>query len=328
MKKKVWKGLVALTLVSLVCASAALSSGTAKIKVALLEPCAINDGTWCQAGYDAATKLKQQGLIDLKVISNTPQDTASIGQLMAQYAQAGNQLVIAHSSWQDAAFSVASKYPNTNFVYGGGGKTGGNVATYAESVYLASYLGGILAGSITKTGVIGGVAALDIPLCHAELKAFLAGAKVTHPGVKQLETYIGTWSDVAKAKTAVLAQADQKADVFTVCGDGPARGMIQAIKERNLSGFGYVGNENALAPKNMVGSFVYNLYPIFKKIVADASAGKFKGTTYDVGLQSFNLTLNPSYSVAKIPASAIQKMKQAQAAILSGKMKVPYAAGG
>jgi basic membrane protein A len=326
MNKKLVTGLMALALVSLLFVSAAVGSHTAKIKVALLEPCAINDGTWCQAGYDAALKLKQQGLIDLKVISNTPQDTASISQLMAQYAQAGNQLVIAHSSWQDAAFSVAPKYPNTDFVYGGGGKTGGNVATYAEPVYLASYLGGILAGSITKTGVIGGVAALDIPLCHAELKAFLAGAKLTNPGVKQLETYIGTWSDVAKAKTAVLAQADQKADVFTVCGDGPARGMIQAIKERNLSGFGYVGNENALAPKNMVGSFVYNLYPIFQKIVTDAAAGKFKGSTYDVGLRSFNLVLNPSYSAGKISPSALAKMKQVQAAILSGKLKVPYVA--
>jgi basic membrane protein A len=330
MGRTIFKVVAGLTIAGVVAGAAFASTAgrttatAGKVKVAFIEPCAINDGTWCQAGYDAVKQLQKEGLIDLKAISNTPQDTASVSALMAKFAAGGAQLVIAHSSWQDAAFADATKYPNTKFIYGGGGKTGGNVATYAEPVYLASYLGGIVAGAVTKTNTIGGAAALDIPLCHAQLKAFVAGAKSVNPKVKGVETYIGSWGDVAKAKQAVLAQADQKADVFTACGDGPSRGMIQALKERNLSGFGYVGNQNNLAPKQLVGSFVYNLYPIFKKIVLDYAAGKFKGTTYDVGLRSFSLVLNPKYSVAKIPAPILAKVKRTEAAILAGKFKVPY----
>ena len=74
----------------------------------------------------------------------------------------------------------------------------------------------------------------------------------------------------------------------------------------------------------MVGSLVYNLYPVFKKIVQDVANGKYKGQDYDLGLQSFNLVLNPKYGVASIPASSLAKMKAAQAKILAGKLKVPY----
>ena len=67
------------------------------------------------------------------------------------------------------------------------------------------------------------------------------------------------------------------------------------MKAKNLSGFGYVGDQNELAPKQMVGSLVYYLYPVFKKIVQDVANGTYKGQDYDLGLASFKLVLNPKY---------------------------------
>lgn len=298
-----------------------------KVKVGLLLPCAINDHTWCQAAYSAAVRLQKEGAIDLKYTSNAPFDTAAVSQLMAQYAQRGYQLVIGHSAWQDAAFSAAGRFPKTAFAYAGGGKVANNVATYEEPIYQVAYLAGILAGGITKTGVVGGLAGQDIPLCHAELQAFIRGAKTVRSNVRGLSAYIGDWSDVAKAKEAALAQADSKADVFIACGDGPSQGMIQALKERKLSGFGYVGNQNSLAPKNMVGSLVYKLYPLFKLMVQDTAQGKFiPAKDYDVGLKSFQLVLNSKYSQAKVPAKVMAQMKSAQKRIATGELKVPYIA--
>jgi basic membrane lipoprotein Med (substrate-binding protein (PBP1-ABC) superfamily) len=300
------------------------AKSTAAVKVALVLPCPTNDGSWCQIAYSAAKQLEKEGLIDLQYTSNAPQDTAGASQVIERYAAGGTQLVLAHSAWQDAAFSAAQKFPDTPIVFAGGGKTGSNVATYEEPIYQPAYLAGILAAGITKTKVIGGLAAFDIPLCHAQMVAFERGAKSVDPSIKQVTTYVGDWNDVAKGKSAALALADQKADVFTVCGGGPASGLISAIKARNLSAFGYVGNQNNLAPKQMVGSLVYYLYPVFKKIVQDVAKGKYKGQKYDLGLASFKLQLNPKYSVTKIPASSIAQMKAAQAKILAGKLKVPY----
>jgi basic membrane protein A and related proteins len=302
----------------------ASASAKAKVKVALVLPCPTNDGSWCQQAYVAAKQLQKEGAIDLQVTSNAPQDTAGASQVIERYAANGAQLVIADSAWQDAAFAAGKKFPKVPIVYAGGGKVSGNVSTFEEPIYQPAYLAGILAAGITKTKVVGGLAAFDIPLCHAQMVAFIKGAQSVSSSIKGVTSYVGDWNDVAKGKNAALALASQKADVFTVCGGGPASGLISALKEKNLSGFGYVGNQNNLAPKQMVGSLVYNLYPIFKAIVADVANGSYKGKDYNLGLQSFDLVLNPKYSVAQIPSSSKQKQQQVATAILAGKFKVPY----
>lgn len=300
------------------------STGPAKVKVALILPCPTNDGSWCQQAYIAAQQLQKEGVIDLKVTSSAPQDTLSVSQIIQRYATDGSQLIIADSTWQDAAYSAATTFPNTAIVFAGGGKISGKVSTFEEPIYQPAYLAGMVAAGVTKTGVIGGLAAFDYPICHSQVAAFGLGAQSINPGVKEITTYIGDWNDVAKGKNATLAQADQKADVFVVCGGGPASGMISALQDRNLSGFGYVGNQNSLAPKNMVGSLVYNLYPIFKAMVKDVADGTYTAKDYDLGLASFDFVLNPSYSVATIPADVLAKVKDKQAAILAGTFTVPY----
>jgi basic membrane protein A and related proteins len=319
--------LVLLAIVALVAGASALAGNAttkAKVKVALVLPCPTNDGSWCQNAYQAAKQLQKEGLIDLQYTSNAPQDTAGASAVIERYASNGAQLVIADSAWQDAAFAAAKKFPKVPIVFAGGGKVGGNVSTFEEPIYQPAYLAGILAAGISKTHVVGGLAAFDIPLCHAQVEAFIKGAQSASPTTKGVTSYVGDWNDVAKGKNAALALASQNADVFVVCGGGPASGLITAIKEKNLSCFGYVGDQNSLAPKQMVGSLVYNLYPIFKAIVQDVANGTYKGKDYNLGLQSFKLVLNPKYSVAKIPATTLQKMKSTQAEILSGKFKVPY----
>jgi basic membrane protein A len=317
---------------ALVLAGTALagSSNTSqeKLRVALVLPCPTNDGSWCQQGYVAAKRLQREGAIDLRFTSNAPQDTPGASQVIQRYIAGGSGLVLAHSAWQDAAFNAAKRFGSTPIVYAGGGKVGDNVSTYEEPIYQPAYLAGMLAAGISKTGIIGGLAAFDIPLCHAQMEAFKLGAKRIKKNIRQVTTYIGDWNDVAKGKQAALAAADQGADVFVVCGGGPASGLISAIKERNLSAFGYVGNQNALAPKNMVGSLVYNLYPIYKAIVTDVQAGKYAGKNYDLGLRSFDFVLNPKYSAGKIPAAVMREMRATQKAILAGTFKVPYRPGG
>jgi basic membrane lipoprotein Med (substrate-binding protein (PBP1-ABC) superfamily) len=299
----------------------------APVKVALLLPCPTNDGSWCQAAYTAAKKLQQQGVISLSYTQNAPQDTASASQLMERYASNGAQLVIADSSWADAAAAFAKKFPNTPVVYAGGGAVSGNISTFEEPIYIPAYLAGMLAAGITKSKVIGGLAAFDIPLCHAEMSAFGAGAKAVNPAVKELVTYTGDWNDSAKGKSAVQTQAGQKADVFVACGGGPDAGLISALQANpSLSAFSYVGNENAKAPKQMVASLVYDLYPIFKAIVADVANGTYKGKDYNLGGKSFDLVTNSKYTAAKIPPSIVSMEKAKAAAILAGKFTVPYVA--
>ena len=302
--------------------------GKEKVKTAILLPCPTSD-PWCKQGYDAAKALEQQGEVDLKVTTNGPQDTPAVTRVLSQYAQEGNQLLLAHSTFQDAAFAVAKQFPDVDIAtYSFELKD--NVAMLEEPIYQAAYLAGMLAGGITESDTIGGTAGQDVPLCHAELEAFQKGAERTNKQVKMIDTYIGDWNDVAKGQQAAQAQIDQKADVIISCGGAPANGMAEAIKEADISGFGYVGDMSARAPKNMVGSIIYNLEPYFKAAVDDVRNDSFRpAKKYNFGLADggVSLQLNDGYSARKIPADVMDQMKKVQAQIKSGEFEVPYEDG-
>lgn len=302
--------------------------GKEKVKTAILLPCPTSD-PWCKQGFDAAKALEEQGEVELKVTTNGPQDTAAVTRVLSQYAQEGNQLLLAHSTFQDAAFAVAKQFPDVNIAtYSFELKE--NVAMLEEPIYQAAYLAGMLAGGITESNTIGGTAGQDVPLCHAELEAFQKGAERTNKQVKMIDTYIGDWNDVAKGKQAAQAQIDQGADVIISCGGAPANGMAEAIKEADISGFGYVGDMSARAPKNMVGSIIYNLEPYFKAAVDDVRNDSFRpAKKYNFGLADggVSLELNDAYSARKIPADVMDQMKKVQAQIKSGEFEVPYEDG-
>jgi basic membrane protein A len=260
--------------------SGAESSAGGKVKTAIVLPCPRSD-PWCAQGFSATRRLASEGVIDLKVVDGAPQDNAGVAQVLGQLAQSGEQLILAHSTWQDPALQAGQKFPKANLAFAGTGTTSKNVATYDEPIYEPAYLAGMIAGGITKSNVIGGTAGQDVPLCHSELVAFLRGAKRTNPKVRMLNTYIGDWNDVAKGKSAATAQMDQKADVLISCGGAPANGMAQAIKGTKVAGFGYVGDMSSQAPQNMAGSIIYNLYPYFRAMALDVKSGKYSpGKTY------------------------------------------------
>jgi basic membrane protein A and related proteins len=309
--------------------SSAQSSTSGKVKTAIVLPCPRSD-PWCAQGFSAVQKLASQGVIALKVVNGAPQDNAGVAQVLGQLAQSGEQLILAHSTWQDPALQTGQKFPKANLAFAGTGTTSKNVATYDEPIYEPAYLAGMIAGGITKSDVIGGTAGQDVPLCHSELVAFERGAKRTNPKVKMLSTYIGDWNDVAKGKSAATAQMDQKADVLISCGGAPANGMAQAIKGTKVAGFGYVGDMSAQAPQNMAGSIIYNLYPYFRAMALDVKDGKYSpGKTYKFGMAQDGVSLktNPEFSAAKIPPDVQAEVDKVQKQIMDGSFKVPYVAG-
>lgn len=330
-------GLVAAALVIAGCGSSGSSSSagatpssskpsSGKVKVALVLPCQPNDLTWCQAGYTAAKRLASEGLISLQYTTDAPSDTASITPILAQYAQKGNQLVIADSTWEPAVLPLAKRFSSTDFANAIGTHTATNVATYNEPIYQAAYLAGMVAAGLSKSGVLGGVAALQIPLCTAELNAFQAGAKRVDPKDKELFTYTGNFNDTGAGQQATLGQARQGADVFVACGNGPSEGMISAIKGTSKLGFTYVGNQSPLAPKNVVGGLDYDLYPYFKAMVDAVKSGTFRpGKAYNLGYAqgAFKLVLNPQLT-SRIPKAVLAKMEAVQKQIDQGKFTVPY----
>jgi simple sugar transport system substrate-binding protein/basic membrane protein A len=200
-----------------------------------------------------------------------------------------------------------------------------NVADYDQPFYEAAYPIGVLAGKLSKTGKLGALYGFDIPVCHGMGEALLAGAKTVNPKAQLITTAVGDWVDVAKAKQAALAQADAGVDYWIECGEGPALGAIEAAKERGGYVTGYVGDMSGVGPNNVVVSLVWNLEPMFQKMLDETKAGKFNAPYYRYGIAEGALQLKFNDKLKdKVPADVMKTVEQTMADIKAGKVKVEF----
>lgn len=283
-----------------------------------------DDNSWNEAGYTAAQELGKQGY---KIAYSENVKDADAPRVLREYADKGFNMIVAHSfSFGDAAFQVAQEFPKTNFAWGGGiKKTAKNVADYDQPFYQAAYPLGMVAGKMSKTGKLGALYGFDIPVCHAMGEALLAGAKTVNPNAELIVTAVGDWVDVAKAKEAALAQADAGVDYWIECGEGPALGAIEAAKERGGYVTGYVGDMTENGPQVVLANIMWDLVPMFTKMMEQTKGGTFDNPWYAYGVPEGALKLKFNDALkSKIPADALAAADKAFADVQSGKFVVPF----
>ncbi|MGH2989860.1 MAG: BMP family lipoprotein [Gaiellaceae bacterium] len=296
------------------------------LSTTLVMPCTESD-PFCAAGQEAATTLEEDGQVTLDVITGAPQDTAGITQVLERVAGEGQEVILAHSAWQDPSLDVGQSFPDVNIAYAGGGETGENVATYDEPIYQAAYLAGMIGAGISESGTLGGLGAVDIPLCHAELEAFEEGAARIDKNIEVIDTYVGDFNDVPRSRQAALGQVDQGADVLIACGGAAANAMAEVVKQEDISGFDYVSSIASQAPENIVGTVTWDLAPYFERIVEDINGDTFRpGQAYDIGVAEggVRLDLNDQYSAAEIPADVTDEVENVQQQIEDEEFEVPF----
>ena len=282
------------------------------------------DHSWNQAGYTAAKALEKQGV---KIAISENIKDADAARVLREYASQGYEMIVAHSfSFQDATFQVATEFPKSNYAWAGGiQRMEKNVADYDQPFYEAAYPIGVLAGHMSKTGVLGALYGFDIPVCHSMGEALLAGAKTVNPNAKLIQTAVGDWVDVAKAKEAALAQADAGVDYWIECGEGPALGAIEAAKERGGYVTGYVGDMTVSGPEVVLVNLMWNLEPLFTKMLADTHAGIFNAPWYRFGIAEDAMQLKYNDALkGKIPPEALAAVDKAMADIKAGTLKVEF----
>ena len=120
--------------------------------------------------------------------------------------------------------------------YADGGLT--NVTSLMFQEDEVGYLAGVLAACMSKSGVIGSVAGMEIPPVVRFVTGYQTGAKSVNPDVKTLNQYIPSFTDPAKGKEVGLAMLAQKADVIFGVGGNTGNGGLTAAKEKGAMGIG------------------------------------------------------------------------------------------
>jgi basic membrane protein A and related proteins len=264
------------TLIAL--AALALSQGAlaqAKIKVAAVYTVPVEQ-QWVSRIHKALNAAQGRG--DIEYVFSESVANADYERVLRQYAEAGHQLIVGESfAVEAAARKVAKSYPKVSFLMGSSGKPQApNFSVFDNYIQEPAYLTGMIAGSMTKSNVIGMVGGYPIPEVNRLMHAFMDGARETNPKVKFLVTFIGSWFDPPKAKEAAFAQIDKGADLMYA----ERFGVSDAAKERGKLAVGNVINTQDKYPQTVVASALWNMEPSIDQAIKQVKAGKFTAEDY------------------------------------------------
>jgi basic membrane lipoprotein Med (substrate-binding protein (PBP1-ABC) superfamily) len=277
---------------------------------------------WVSRIHQAANTAKDRG--DIEYVFSESVANTDYERVMREYAEAGHQLIVGEAfAVEDAARAVAKDYPNIAFLIGSSFKPDSavpNFAVFDNYIQDASYLTGMIAGSMTK-GSIGMVGGYPIPEVNRLMNAFQKGVAETNANVKFQVAFIGSWFDPPKAKETALAQIDAGADVMYA----ERFGVSDAAKEKGILAIGNVINTQADYPETVVASALWHFEPTLDHAIAKVKDNSFAAEDY--GEYSFmrhgGCSLAPLGTFeGKVPADVMAKVAEREKAIKDGSFTV------
>ena len=255
-----------------------------ELLVALILPGPITDGTF-NAAADKGVKAAQEKFPNIKVSVRENTSSAQIEEALTAYARDGYDLVIAHGfQFAEAAQKVHAQFPKTWFAV--------NAAKVAEAPNLASfdnrwgdagYVGGFVAAMMTKSGTIGVIGGIPVPVIQEYNEGFARGAKRFNPDVKILTAYVGSFTDIAKAKEITLGLIEQGVDVVSASGNESVLGTLEAAKEKHVLMIGTAFDAAALAPDTIATTALVNFDVNLELAISKVLDGSIKPQTYLLG---------------------------------------------
>ena len=263
--------------------------------------------------------------LDAKVSHIQTRTPADFEENFRQYAQDGFDLVIGHGfEFQDAAIRVGPDFPATTFITTGGSSTAANVAPLSFAFEEPSFLAGIAAASVSKSGVIGAIGGTELPPVRASFAAYAAGARSVNPMIRVLLAYIGNWEDAAAGKEQALAQVARGADVIFQNADAAGLGIFQAMRE--APGRWIIGanaDQNAVAPAITLGSVVIDMPHAFLLVAREVREKRFTPRIVLLDATTDVVRWVPNPAVEVIPVAIRARIDSLQGELRAGRFTLP-----
>jgi basic membrane protein A len=244
-------------------AAAALSAGAALADPALVYDLGGKfDKSFNEAAYNGAERWAKETGGTYKDIEM--QSEAQREQALRRFAEAGfNPVVTTGFSFSTPIAAIAKDYPDTKFVTIDGYVDPAeypNVKSILFSEHEGSYLVGMMAAMASKSGTVGFVGGMDIPLIRKFACGYAQGVKAVNPDATVISNMTGTtpaaWNDPVKGSELAKAQIGQGADVIYAAAGGTGLGVLQTAADEDILSIGVDSNQNHLHPGKVLTSML------------------------------------------------------------------------
>jgi basic membrane protein A len=264
-----------------------------------------------------------------------PGNPTSIEPSMRAFAERQYDLIIGVGFAQAPIMEqVAKEYPNIHFAIIDGISDLPNVASLIFKEHEGSYLVGILAAKTTRTGTLGFVGGMDIPLIHRFEVGYEEGARSVNPNIRVVQNYVGVtdsaWNNPGKGKELALAQIGKGADVLFTAAGNSGLGAFDAVEQQGKKNgrathfvIGVDSNQNMVKPGFVLTSMVKRVDNAVYSIVEDVVNGRFQAGFHVYGLEKDGVGYAlDDYNKDLLSQEAITEAEEAKRRIIAGQIKV------
>lgn len=278
--------------------------------------------------------------IETKIIEN--QDVGEQQLAARAMAEEGYDLVITVGFGSaDWTSEIAIEYPDTHFAIvdaslsdaDGNELKNGTGLNFREDE--GSFTVGMVAAMLTKTGKVGYIGGMDVPLLRRFELGFIQGVKYANPDVEVVSGWVGAFNDPTKGKELALTQYEEGADIIFAAAGKSGEGVLAASAERGLYSIGVDSDQCYIQSGNVIASMMKMVDKAVYDTIKALNDGTLEGGTRVYGLSEDSVGLcylydidsefldnGPDDMAKQLKDEIIPEVKKAVEKIKSGEMCV------
>ena len=295
----------------------------------------LGDKSFNDISYAGVVRASQELGIDFDFVE--PKAIAEYEGFQTDFAKTGKYAIIVCVGFDqnDSLTKVAGAYPNQKFALVDMPCPRSNVASLLFRANEGSYLVGVVAGMKTKTGKVGFVGGMDIPLIRDFFEGYEAGAKWANSTVEvRPPVFVGGWADPTKGKELAVTLYNAGVDAIFVAAGKSGLGALSAAHEKGILGLGVDACQCYLYPEikaSMTKRVDVAIFEMIKAAVEDKFQGGIKsGGLKEQWVGSCRLSEEEAFWESRfgfthptLEATVKSKMDEAQDKIIAGEIIVP-----
>ncbi len=245
------------------------------------------DKSFNEGVFNGAEKFKADTSVEFRDFEI--QNDSQREQALRNFAKRGHTPIVAVGfSQAQAVEKVAAEFPDIQFAILDMVVDKPNVSSIVFKEQEGSYLVGVLAALASKSGKVGFVGGMDIPLIRRFACGFVGGVKSVKADAEVFQNMTGTtgaaWTDPVKGGELAKSQFDRGADVVYHAAGGTGLGVLQAAADAGKLGIGVDSNQNYVHPGKVLTSMLKRVDVATYKVFDDAKNGKFQPGVQVMGL--------------------------------------------
>jgi basic membrane protein A and related proteins len=245
-----------------------------------------SDGAFVDAARKGAAKARHDFTIQYSEHNVRSSDTIAVQ--LEKLAKAGSNPIIA-VGYQNVlpVLNLAEKYPRTHFVVIDGlvPPLFPNVQSIIFKDHEGAFLVGMLAAYASKSGHIGFIGGMDIPLIRNFAHGFSQGIHYVNKNATLSMDMVGrdqsAWSNTTRAEAIAKQQFSDGIDVIFAAAGGAGMGVLKAAHASSNLAIGVDSNQNGSYPGSVLTSMIKRVdVAVYKTLKATQRAQWSPGIKY------------------------------------------------